>query len=120
MEGLIYPAFLGTYLVNFIHGILDSSVPWFDVLKAVALFVFFGLLYLETTRVVNYILGALVLDVLEIVVMTGNFVLLGLSDAIITLDCRDTSCQSQFGIAYFFTLNSMYAVSTYGTDLGLV
>lgn len=108
MQGLIYPAFLGTYLVNFIHGSIILSVPWFDLIKALALFVFFGLLYLETARVadVDYKTEAFTLDIFEIIVMTANFVLLGLSGAILSLPCRDTFCPPQFGWAYFFSLNS--------------
>ncbi len=109
VQGLVYPAFLACFLGNFTSDIFSESIGLFDSFRAIVFFVIFGILFLETTRCPHdqYRLGVFCLDVFEIIIMTLNFISIGLSSEPEIPEFLESISQPEFGLTYYFGLNAL-------------
>ena len=110
MEGLIYPAFLGTFMVSLVSESLNPQVmELFDYVKSISLLALFGVFYLETAVCPpeRYGVHALLLNILEIVLMTVNFALVGPFRAGILKQYDEYLATTLFKWTGFFLLNAV-------------
>lgn len=107
MQGLIYPAFLGTFLVSLITDGLILEMDHTNIFQTFFLFGLFGYLFLETSLCTSsqYNYQVLLLDICEIVAMTVNFGLVGVFHMGILEGYKDFLSNPLFQFTGFLVLN---------------
>lgn len=114
IQGLVYPAFLGTFIVSCVQTLGNEQLSVGSAFKSAALFILFVSFYLETSHCnpAEYTFKMLFLDLGEIITMTANFAFIGIFSVLFIKGHFNWFFQVFFAWTGFFILNFFMLLSS--------